>query len=417
MKRGKPRGDAHRATQYRNVFWRGASLYYSFIDEDGVRRKVRCGEHMTPRDASLLQAEKQNESDRIRTGAEDRRSVAARRGSERPIGDVIDEYIAAVAGRGRSTLYVRKTKAMLLAWADACKVACLRDADPKRFGVMLAELRQADRSARTRNAYRAAVRGLCRWATDHGLCATNPIPSGLIPVSNEEADRRRPDRFLTQDQMHALLASSPPQRAAFYALAGFAGLRFREIARLRWGNFDFDAGVLIVDASQSKNGRIAELPMLDTVAAAMKRIRPADAQRSAKVFRGEVTYQTWKRDLRAARLIGEPPLCAGPSYPGPHYGDAGFIDDENARLERKCLRTSFHMMLVENDVDPRTAQRLMRHSDINLTMKRYTKLRVDPLRRGLERVGTTAGQKSKGLSVSPVDRVDAGVSGVQSKVS
>jgi integrase len=414
MAQKRKTGDDHRPTHYRNVFWRGATLYYSFINEDGKRQKVRCGEHMTPRDASLLQAEKQAESDRIRTGMEDRRSVRARRGSERPILEVIDEYIAAIEGRGRSTLYVRKTKAMLIAWTKACGVACLRDADPKRFGVMLAELRKANKSARTLNAYRAAVRGLCRWSTDHGLCATNPIPSGLIPVANEEADRRRPDRFLTQPEMRALLDAAPPERAAFYALAGFAGLRFREIARLRWSNFDFDAGVLIVDASQSKNGRIAELPMLGVVAEALRRIRPADAPRSAKVFRGEVTYATWKKDLRAARLIGEPPRCASESYAGPYFGDRNFIDEEMARLERKCLRTSFHMMLVENDVDPRTAQRLMRHSDINLTMKRYTKLRVDPLRRGLEKVGTTAGQKPAGLSVSTVEAVDRGV---QAKVS
>ena len=48
------------------------------------------------------------------------------------------------------------------------------------------------------------------------------------------------------------------------------------------------------------------------------------------------------------------------------------IDPERGQVCFHSLRHSFGTMLAASGVHPKTAQTLMRHSDINLTMSRYT---------------------------------------------
>ena len=48
------------------------------------------------------------------------------------------------------------------------------------------------------------------------------------------------------------------------------------------------------------------------------------------------------------------------------------IDPDRGQVCFHSLRHSFGTMLAASGVHPKTAQTLMRHSDINLTMSRYT---------------------------------------------
>jgi len=45
---------------------------------------------------------------------------------------------------------------------------------------------------------------------------------------------------------------------------------------------------------------------------------------------------------------------------------------ESGKIDFHCLRHTFGTMLAASGVHPKTAQELMRHSDINLTISRYT---------------------------------------------
>ena len=175
------------------------------------------------------------------------------------------------------------------------------------------------------------------------------------------------------------------ERRAFYLLAANTGLRWREVARLVWGDIDLDAGLVVVPAGQTKNGLQAELPLLAPMVDALREIRPRNAQDSDKVFSGEPTLKTWKRDLRRAGIIGE--------------NDEDYIDARGRRLDRKCLRMSFCTWLKEEGVDLRDAQRLMRHSDPKLTATVYTDLRLQDLRTAAEKLlskqGSSADREQK----------------------
>ena len=49
-------------------------------------------------------------------------------------------------------------------------------------------------------------------------------------------------------------------------------------------------------------------------------------------------------------------------------------DTQGRTLDIHCLRHTFATLLARNGVSPATAQKLMRHSDIRLTMNLYTQL-------------------------------------------
>ncbi len=143
-------------------------------------------------------------------------------------------------------------------------------------------------------------------------------------------------------------------RAKLYRLAAETGLRASELRSLRVSSFDFDSGNVIVDAAYTKNRKQAIIPLRKQTAAIM------ESYVSGKLPQTEVfnmphpcsVSRMFRADLKAI--------------------DIGTEDDGSGKLDFHSLRHTFGSMLAASGVHPKTAQALMRHSDINLTMSRYT---------------------------------------------
>jgi hypothetical protein len=61
------------------------------------------------------------------------------------------------------------------------------------------------------------------------------------------------------------------------------------------------------------------------------------------------------------------------------------VDDRGRTVDIHCLRHSFATWIGESGISPRAAQKLMRHSDVNLTM-RYTHARDEVETKGFDSV-------------------------------
>ena len=118
-------------------------------------------------------------------------------------------------------------------------------------------------------------------------------------------------------------------------------------------SFDFQANTVNVRPEDTKNRRGASLPLRADTAERMKSFL-AGKLPNAKAFRlpspGSMSRMI-RGDLVAAGI--EP------------KNDRGVVDFHS-------LRHTFGTLLAAAGVHPKTAQSLMRHSDINLTMSRYT---------------------------------------------
>ncbi len=256
-----------------------------------------------------------------------------RRGDGRPLS----------RGHVRQTLHVGK-------WLTNVGAQRVADLDAERIGRALAGLAHAGRSAKTINAYRGIVNGLCVYAVKvAGVLESNPValvgPSGVNPV------RRR--RALTPDEAARLLAQAGA-RALWYETALLTGLRVGEIRALTWGDLDLDTLTprIRLRAETTKGGRADVLPIKRTLADKLRAARPARADADGPVFATTPTRKTFRSDLKRAGIATR--------------------DDRGRTVDRHALRTTFVTWLSMSGVAPRTAQKLARHTSIDLTMKTYT---------------------------------------------
>jgi len=378
-----------RPTRYPGVRWHEDVLYYRVILACGKRVEIKFGKG-TPKDAFRVREERQELEIKIRDHLIDPRQQSIEQQSARPAKDVLVEYVEHLCGKNRDKGHIKNTESFIKKGLSACGAKRILEIDAHKVNEWL---RGLGLSARSKNARRMAMLAFCRWAADFGRVPRNPLPSGLVPAFDEDADRRRLSRAMDREESERLFAAlldpkkigahchngdgyqrMARQRRAFYVTAASTGLRWREVARLRWGDVDLDDQVVVVPAGQTKNGQQAELPLVGPVVDALRGIRPNETQPTDQIFSAEPRLKTWRADLRRAGLIGSK-----------DDKDAGYVDARGRRLDRKCLRMSFCTWLKRGGVDLRDAQRLMRHSDPRLTSNVYSDLRVADLRAAVEK--------------------------------
>jgi integrase len=130
---------------------------------------------------------------------------------------------------------------------------------------------------------------------------------------------------------------------------------------LRWADVDLDAKepTVTVRACVSKNRTQAELPLPPDVVAALRAAKPSNALPSAPVFRVVPSIRRFDDDLKHAKLTKE--------------------TDDGRTLDFHALRATFATRLARAGVAPQVAKRLLRHSDVKVTMQHYTKLELADL--------------------------------------
>ncbi len=142
------------------------------------------------------------------------------------------------------------------------------------------------------------------------------------------------------------------ERALIYQTLILTGLRRGELADLRWADLDLDdtQAWLTVRASISKNGKEETLPLRNDLAQALKawRVESGNPGDGAPVFvvpKGLVHILA--RDIKAAGI-------------------------DPTGIDVHSLRHTTATHLAKAGVAPRTAQAILRHSDIRLTYGVYT---------------------------------------------
>ena len=189
-----------------------------------------------------------------------------------------------------------------------------------------------------------------------------------------ELGRVRVRRPLSPDDFGRLLASandgpvvegiSGPDRVVLYVVASYTGFRRNEIGSLTKRSFDFksDPPMLKVKPTISKRRKEDKIPLRRDVA---KMIQAWIAESKADLgvdesllpVTGKETAEMVKADLERAGLP--------------------YVDEEGLYADFHALRGTFTTNLILGGASPKHTQDLARHSDINLTMNAYAKLKKD----------------------------------------
>ncbi len=261
----------------------------------------------------------------------------------------LDNFASDLRAQGRDRMYVYNVEKRLAKLCKECGWRVIADMSADTFQAWRAK---QDKAAKTLKDYQDAAMGFVKWLMANGRCTANPLATVAKVQTRGKQVRRR--RALTFDELNRLLAGSGERRVGYLA-AFFTGLRRAELKALQWGDVHFDAELpfIAVRASTTKNASPAPIRLHPQLASALMKLRPTDASAADPVFRRENVASMWmmRKDLEAAGIP--------------------FVDAQGRRVDFHSLRGTLNTHLAGKD-DPQVRQKIMRHSDIKLTLDTYT---------------------------------------------
>jgi len=194
-----------------------------------------------------------------------------------------------------------------------------------------------------------------------GRASESPLKH-LTKIRVLSTDKRHDRRALETDDIRRLFETTitAPKRFSMtgyerylvYRLACETGLRAKELKMLTVSSFDFESLTVIVIDAYSKNRNQSILPLRKDTAIELQ-AHFANKAPSVKAF---------KMPYKTANMLKADLADAGIPY----------VDDAGRYADFHSLRHSTGSLLAAAGVHPKVIQSIMRHSDINLTMSRYT---------------------------------------------
>lgn len=310
--------------------------------------------------------------------------------ANRPILAHVADYDLHLKALGVSDRWRRETLARIRWTIDYTRARRLVDLSAVCIAQPLVAVLDAGRSARTRDAYLLSIRSFLRWAVaDHRLDADLESISRM-PLLNGRHRARRVRRVLSPAEMVRLLAAARArpvaaagpatrperlrhleriglERALIYVTLYATGLRRGELARVELRDIELPPtgpGRLSV---LGKNGRVEELPIIPWLANELRAwiSTSPGAPHTARLFRVPVQLiKSLRKDLAFAGI--------------------DYRDERGRTADVHSLRHATATFMAAAGVPPRTAQQVMRHSSIDLTMNTYVDVKALDMARALE---------------------------------
>ncbi len=268
-------------------------------------------------------------------------------------------------GTKNTLQHVRVTVARARKVMDGCEFKSIADISADKVEAYISRLgRDENLSVQSCNFYLAASKQFCRWLVDSDRTDRNPL--SRLKRGNVALDRRHDRRALDLDELHRVLDAARVSSVVFrgltgldrfwlYAVAMATGLRVSELASLLPSGFHVDSvpPFVRVQAAYTKNRQEVDQPLPP------KMVRDLGRYLAGKAEGQAVWPGTWTE--KAARMLRIDLDAAGV----PYVVDGQFADFH-------ALRHSYITLLGRTGASTKVTQELARHSDVRLTMDRYT---------------------------------------------
>jgi integrase len=257
------------------------------------------------------------------------------------------DYLINLSAMGRDGEYIRNLRYRISILILECGWLYAVNVTADSFEAWRGRQRKA---SGTLNQYLESANAMLNWMTGNGRIAYNPLRT----VERVEFKAVRIRRAFHHDEIKRLLEVAGESRIG-YLLAVQTGLRRAELKALLWRDVNLDARIptLLLDGRFTKNKKDADIPLHRGLAAELRVLKPADAKPSDPVLIGKMLPSMWKMraDLKKAGIEYE---------------------RDGRRVDFHSLRHTLATNLASRNIPPRVAMKIMRHSDIRLTMNHYT---------------------------------------------
>jgi len=251
------------------------------------------------------------------------------------------------------------------------KLKELTPGDIRRLYRKMAEKGLKDRSI---EYVHTTLRKSLKAAVVDRLINHNPT-DGVKPIKTPTGAAKESKAFDPYQVKALIEAASGSRFEALYVVAIHTGLRRGEMLGLKWTDADLEAGTLTVRRSLDVDGTF-KTPKNRAAKRTLKLTRQAlNALQTHKAHQNAERLQAGTRwrdhDLVFSNTLGKP-MNAGNLYRRefqPLLEKAGLA---NEGFTIHSLRHTFATTLAEKGVHPSTAQKMLGHSDIRMTLAIYT---------------------------------------------
>jgi integrase len=288
----------------------------------------------------------------------------------RPIGEVVDEYLAwgaAQGGRGGrpwGTTHQRMRKTHLAWWQEQLGCELLSDLGGELGSVerALRELEAAGKSGKTLQNYSEAIAAFCDWAVERQYLDKDPL-NKLKSFDTTPNVRRR---AMTPAEIRLLLEHCSPKRRLCYEAAFATGLRAGELRSLKVSNLDVVRGGLTLEAAWTKSRRAGFQPLPAWLVEGLVASAKGKSAEDPLLYVPTHTARDLEEDLKVAGI--------------PKATDEGKADFHSCRV-------AYVTFVLEAGASVSEAQTLARHATAGLTLNTYARTRNERLSQVAELVG------------------------------
>jgi integrase len=257
---------------------------------------------------------------------------------------------------------------------------------------------------KTLNNLRAWIQGVFAKAIQRQVW-TRANPADAVP--RRTVPKRMPS-YLKPDEVQAMLAQLPETWRGFFATAVYTGMRRGEVVGLQRRDVDLEAGTIVVtrswDSDTTKGRRARLLPIhpelrpylvaaMEASTSALVFARPDGAMQSThahlpRLLRSALNsaglVDGWvmkcrRCSHRETSKTSEPKRC-------PECGFKLWASPVPRRVRFHDLRHTTATLMLKSGASLAVVQRMLGHTDPNVTANTYGHLDLDDLRRGVERL-------------------------------
>jgi integrase len=364
-------------TNGKTVTRQSAKWHIKYIDADGVERRVVAYKDKVA--SQQLAAKLEKEAELAKAGVVDR----YKEHRKTPLAEHLEDFKKSLSAKGNTKEHVMQTVQRVKNVFEGCRLATWNNLQASKVQSYIASLRdnQTGIAASTFNCYLQATKQFCKWMVQDRRASESPLEHLKCETIRKVVDEEHPRRALEIDELRRLLEVTKAgikrfgmtgyERYLLYRFAAETGLRAKELRSLKVCSFDLANLIVRVSGACTKNKREAVQPLRMDTAEELKRFFSGKMP-NVKAFGGTSKKLTIKTaDMLKADL-------ADADIP---YVVNGLYFDFHA------LRHQTGTLLAVAGIHPKVAQSIMRHSDINLTLSRYTH--------------TLTGQEAKAVEAMP----------------
>ncbi|UCE62340.1 MAG: site-specific integrase [Phycisphaerales bacterium] len=292
-------------------------------------------------------------------------------GKRRPLTEHIADWKAALAGKGNTTKHVNQLTQCVTALCNWCKFETWVDVNSADVYRYLGRLQDDEAFKRnTQNRYLQSVKQFVRWMQKEKRAPDNP----LFGMEKKTVDDEEQCGTFEPDELRTLLEETERgrvrrgmtgfDRRLLYQLAAETGFRSNECRTMAWGDVDLEGNppTVSVTVKRAKNRKAYDQPLTASLAQLLACCR----DERGEVDRLDLVFPKTADETHVARVLRADMKAA----------DIDECDSEGNPRNFHSLRRTFCTNIQQAGVHPADAQDVMRHSDIQLTMRYYQHPRV-----------------------------------------